>query len=321
MSQRIIAVDDSDIAQDFINATLSDLGFEDVVSFIDPRAALSAIESDEATADLILMDIMMPDIDGIELCARIRALEKWSDVPIIMLTSRTDMGSLSEAFLAGANDYVTKPFNRIELQARMRSCLRLKSELDRRRSGESRGIRRRAVQAFSEATVPSLFGSKAGFQGSLISLSSAMQKDLGLIVFKIDGDREQLDATGTQRQELQRLVAGLFGKVDIPARDSLAHWEDDLFVYGSLHADRAQLEARARQFISAVAEASASVKEGWTSRPLSVSACIVPPSDGAVAASLAQGIQGVETAGKTGAAGTICFAADEIGYPPENGQH
>ncbi|MAP13945.1 response regulator [uncultured Sulfitobacter sp.] len=321
MSPRIIAVDDSDIAQDFINATLSELGFDDVVSFIDPRAALDAIKSDEAAADLILMDIMMPDIDGIELCARIRALDRWSDVPIIMLTSRTDMGSLSEAFMAGANDYVTKPFNQIELQARMRSCLRLKSELDRRRSGENRGARRRAVQSFSEATVPSLFGSKGGFQGNLMSLSPAMQKDLGLIVFRIDGDRDQSDAARSQRQEVQRLVAGLFGKVDIPARDGFAHWEDDLFVYGSLHADRAQLEARARQFISAVAEASASVKEGWTSRPLSVSACIVPPSDGAVAASLAQGIQGVETAGKTGAAGTICFAADEIGYPPENGQH
>ena len=143
MSPRIIAVDDSDIAQDFISATLSELGFDDVVSFIDPRSALDAIESDEATADLILMDIMMPDIDGIELCARIRALDRWSDVPIIMLTSRTDMGSLSEAFMAGANDYVTKPFNRIELQARMRSCLRLKSELDRRRSGENRGSRSR----------------------------------------------------------------------------------------------------------------------------------------------------------------------------------
>ncbi|MFG6543529.1 PleD family two-component system response regulator, partial [Sulfitobacter sp. M22298] len=154
MSPRIIAVDDSDIAQDFISATLSELGFDDVVSFIDPRSALDAIESDEATADLILMDIMMPDIDGIELCARIRALDRWSDVPIIMLTSRTDMGSLSEAFMAGANDYVTKPFNRIELQARMRSCLRLKSELDRRRLGENRSARRRAAPGVSEATVP-----------------------------------------------------------------------------------------------------------------------------------------------------------------------
>ena len=84
MSPRIIAVDDSDIAQDFINATLSELGFDDVVSFIDPRAALDAIKSDEAAADLILMDIMMPDIDGIELCARIqmeRCADHYADQP------------------------------------------------------------------------------------------------------------------------------------------------------------------------------------------------------------------------------------------------
>ena len=321
MSPRIIAVDDSDIAQDFISATLSELGFDDVVSFIDPRSALDAIESDEATADLILMDIMMPDIDGIELCARIRALDRWSDVPIIMLTSRTDMGSLSEAFMAGANDYVTKPFNRIELQARMRSCLRLKSELDRRRLGENRSARRRAAPSVSEATVPSLLGSKSGFQGHLMSLSPAMQKNLGLIVFRIDGDRDQSDAARAQRQELQRRVAGLFGKVEIPAQDGFAHWEDDLFVYGALHADRAQLEARAQQFISAVAEASATVKEGWTSRPLSVSACVVPPSDAAVATSLARGIQGVESAGITSAPGSICLATKDIGHQAENGQH
>ena len=321
MSPRIIAVDDSDIAQDFISATLSELGFDDVVSFIDPRSALDAIESDEATADLILMDIMMPDIDGIELCARIRALDRWSDVPIIMLTSRTDMGSLSEAFMAGANDYVTKPFNRIELQARMRSCLRLKSELDRRRLGENRSARRRAAPSVSEATVPSLLGSKSGFQGHLMSLSPAMQKNLGLIVFRIDGDRDQSDAARAQRQELQRRVAGLFGKVEIPAQDGFAHWEDDLFVYGALHADRAQLEARAQQFISAVAEASATVKEGWISRPLSVSACVVPPSDAAVATSLARGIQGVESAGITSAPGSICLATKDIGHQAENGQH
>ena len=321
MSPRIIAVDDSDIAQDFISATLSELGFDDVVSFIDPRSALDAIESDEATADLILMDIMMPDIDGIELCARIRALDRWSDVPIIMLTSRTDMGSLSEAFMAGANDYVTKPFNRIELQARMRSCLRLKSELDRRRLGENRSARRRAAPGVSEATVPSLLGSKSGFQGHLMSLSPAMQKNLGLIVFRIDGDRDQSDAARAQRQELQRRVAGLFGKVEIPAQDGFAHWEDDLFVYGALHADRAQLEARAQQFISAVAEASATVKEGWTSRPLSVSACVVPPSDAAVATSLARGIQGGESAGITSAPGSICLATKDIGHQAENGQH
>lgn len=305
MSQRIIAVDDSDVAQDFISATLAELGFEDVVSFMDPRAALEAMQSGEAAADLILMDIMMPDIDGIELCARVRALDTWSDVPIIMLTSRTDMDSLSEAFLAGANDYVTKPFNRIELQARMRSCLRLKSELDRRRSGEAQGRRSRSVQADTDATILNLLGRKAGFQANLLALPTEMHKNLGLAVFKIDGDQDKTDADMAQRQENQRLVAGLLGKVEIPAQDSFALWEDDIFLLASLNASTHQLEQRARQFIDAVAQASASIKEGWSNRPLTISACVVPPSDVSPATAMARGIRSVEKSSRTGSPGTL----------------
>lgn len=101
MSQRILTVDDSDIAQEFLRASLADIGFDDVVGICNPLEALGAIKDGSLQADLILMDIMMPEMDGIELCAHIRSVDAWSDVPIIMLTSRKEVESLTQAFLPG----------------------------------------------------------------------------------------------------------------------------------------------------------------------------------------------------------------------------
>jgi PleD family two-component response regulator len=87
-------------------------------------------------ADIVLLDIMMPEIDGIETCARIRNDPRYVDTPIIMVTSLDDMESLANAFVAGANDYINKPLNRVELIARVRSALKLKAELERRQARE-----------------------------------------------------------------------------------------------------------------------------------------------------------------------------------------
>jgi PleD family two-component response regulator len=75
-------------------------------------------------------------MDGVEVCARMRKDPRYADLPIIMVTALGDMNSLSNAFVAGATDYVTKPINRIELVARVRAALRLKQELDRRQARE-----------------------------------------------------------------------------------------------------------------------------------------------------------------------------------------
>lgn len=80
--------------------------------------------------DLILLDMMMPGIDGIEACRRVQQSEQWRDIPVIMVTAVGDSNKLAEALDAGASDFVTKPINRIELLARIRAALRLKSEMD-----------------------------------------------------------------------------------------------------------------------------------------------------------------------------------------------
>ena len=80
--------------------------------------------------DLILLDMMMPEMDGIEACSIVQKFENLKDIPIIMVTAIGDSKKLAEALDAGASDYVTKPINKVELMARIRLALRLKQEKD-----------------------------------------------------------------------------------------------------------------------------------------------------------------------------------------------
>lgn len=139
---RIVVVDDSEDSRDLTEGALLSAGYTDIVTAASGWQALRILDiggqrSDQPPgADVALLDIVMPEMDGVELCARIRTDSRYADLPIIMVTSLDDMNSLSNAFVAGANDYVTKPVNRIELVARVRAALRLKHELDRRQERE-----------------------------------------------------------------------------------------------------------------------------------------------------------------------------------------
>jgi sigma-B regulation protein RsbU (phosphoserine phosphatase) len=138
---RILIIDDSEDARDLTEGTLLSAGFDDVVTAASGWEALKVLDigrnSDEGpSVDIVLLDVVMPEMDGVETCARIRNDPRCTDLPIIMVTSLDDADALSNAFVAGANDYVVKPVNRMELIARVRAALRLKAELDRRQSRE-----------------------------------------------------------------------------------------------------------------------------------------------------------------------------------------
>ncbi len=87
-------------------------------------------EAGGSDIDLILLDMMMPEMDGIEACRLLQQYESLKDIPIIMVTAVGDSKKLAEALDAGAVDYVTKPINKVELMARIRLALRLKQEKD-----------------------------------------------------------------------------------------------------------------------------------------------------------------------------------------------
>jgi two-component system, sensor histidine kinase and response regulator len=86
---------------------------------------------DKFDPDLILLDVMMPEIDGIEVCKQIKANSRWQAVPIIMVTSFSSRENLACCLTAGADDFISKPVNGIELRARVHSMLRIKKQHDR----------------------------------------------------------------------------------------------------------------------------------------------------------------------------------------------
>jgi len=116
-------------------------GYEDIVEVHDAAVALRLLEersaeSGECDVDLILMDIVMPVMDGIEATKRLKENPRFRDIPVVMVTVRDEVASLERALEAGAMDYISKPVNRLELCARVRSVLRFKEEIDRRKARE-----------------------------------------------------------------------------------------------------------------------------------------------------------------------------------------
>lgn len=137
----IVIVDDTIFSLEVTKAFLISAGYLDVITVQSARKLYRLIdgysERGAVEFDLILMDIVMPDVDGIEACKNIKKREWMVDVPVIMVTATTDKADLQLAFSAGAMDYITKPLNQVELLARVRSALKLKHETDRRKARES----------------------------------------------------------------------------------------------------------------------------------------------------------------------------------------
>jgi phosphoserine phosphatase RsbU/P len=136
----ILIVDDSPDQQALLRSILGKAGHGDVLSADSARSASTLLNLDgEATSqkiDLILMDILMPEQDGVETCRQIKRCAHLEDVPVIMVTAKNDLSNLKEAFAAGAMDYISKPVNSVELLARVSSALLLKQEMDRRKNRE-----------------------------------------------------------------------------------------------------------------------------------------------------------------------------------------
>jgi two-component system, sensor histidine kinase and response regulator len=94
--------------------------------------ALSSLEKFDP--DVILLDVMMPGLDGFEVCKRIKLMSQWQAVPIIMVTALSSKEDLAKCLAAGADDFVTKPVHGLELRARVNSMLRIKKQHDRIKS-------------------------------------------------------------------------------------------------------------------------------------------------------------------------------------------
>jgi two-component system, sensor histidine kinase and response regulator len=128
MDYSILVVDDEPDNFDTIEALLHNTNYE-LYYVSSAREALDSL--DTFSPDVILLDVMMPDMDGLTACTRIKSMRDWQGIPIIMITALASREDLSRCLAAGADDFISKPINKMELQARLQSMLRIKKQHDR----------------------------------------------------------------------------------------------------------------------------------------------------------------------------------------------
>lgn len=126
---KILVVDDEQSIRELLEFNLKKNGYETLTA-ADGREALQKAEG----TDLILLDLMLPEIDGIEVCRRLKTAARTADIPIIMLTAKAEEVDRIIGLEMGADDYVAKPFSMRELMARIKAVLRRSSSSDRNNS-------------------------------------------------------------------------------------------------------------------------------------------------------------------------------------------
>ncbi len=137
----ILIVDDFEEQRELLAATLKQAGYRSLMFADSAKSALLQLgigspATPSAHVDIILMDLHMPDMDGLEACRLIRSDERLEHLPVIVVTAKTDATDLTAAYTAGATDYIRKPVIPAELVARVSMAMSLKEEFDNRAERE-----------------------------------------------------------------------------------------------------------------------------------------------------------------------------------------
>ncbi len=122
---RVLAVDNDEFILELLQRILDKIGIQDVTVAASAAAAIEILDNVELPFECLILDFQMPEMDGIELCKVVRKMPTYLKTPIIMLTAMPEKSFIEHAFAAGATDYTTKPFDIVELGARIRNARQL----------------------------------------------------------------------------------------------------------------------------------------------------------------------------------------------------
>lgn len=219
----IMIVDDSPTIQRLLQATLERAGYAAVHITASGEEALDFLKNTEpaelSRIDCILLDVVMPGMNGIQTCREIKQHNCFADTPIIMVTVKDDAETLRDAFEAGASDYITKPVRELELLTRVKAAILLKNEITTRKKREAELLAAQlelenANQLLSELTITdeiTMVGNRRYFSGCLKKEWARCFRDsapLSVIFIDIDCFQEFQDHYGQiKSDECLKLIA------------------------------------------------------------------------------------------------------------------
>lgn len=187
---KILVVDDDPTILELLTLFLETIGYEETVAMQGAAAAIGAMDSATVPFDCLIVDIQMPEMSGIELVAHVRSDPRYRDTPILMLTAMGDKQHVQMSFSAGATDYVQKPFDLADLEARLysaalyagqRAHLRHRKRRQEQRGEAPGGQLTRDLEADIGLSGRDGFVSSVIFDNCLIQLQNSSPRDLRVI--------------------------------------------------------------------------------------------------------------------------------------------
>ena len=301
----IAIVDDSAKQRTLTEHLLRQGGIEDpIVQFESAETLFLYLQMDNPShrseINLILLDILMPKINGIEACARIKSTPHLGDIPVIMVTGVSDVHNLEMAFEAKAMDYIVKPVKKIDLLARTRSLLKLKSEIDRRKDRERELLEvteelRKAnelLEQISRTDELTRISNRRHFEEFFNwewQRAQRTHEPISVILIDIDHFKPYNDTYGHQEgDDCLRAVAGVLESSLRRSQDILARYGGEEFVAVLPDTD----ESGVRQFAEKLRQAVQGMKKEHRGSPMkkvvtvSIGSATEIPKSGMVASDL-----------------------------------
>lgn len=251
----IIAVDDNPINRLLIGKILQQAGYNHHILDSGEKVLLKLKEE---YPDLILMDLMMPNIDGLELCSQIKSNPNFLEIPVIFLTASDEKEHILQAFNVGAVDYVVKPFNHQELLARIKTHLELKYTRDE--------LKKALIEVEKLATLDSLtnISNRRHFLDLAereFRLSSRKKRHFSILVIDIDHFKKINDTYGHfVGDEAIKLVAKSTQRF-IRQEDLLARWGGEEFLIFLSETPTEQAIITAERIRNKIADLSLEINE------------------------------------------------------------